>query len=73
MVLLCPTCGVNESRHQEEGEQHEEDCHKLPRAPGAEIRLEAEACSVGAPAVACWPLVGPEEKLENCSEEIVNN
>ena len=73
MVLLCPTCGVNESRHQEEGEQHEEDCHKLPRAPGAEVRLEAEACSVGAPALACWPLVGPEEWKSYNQRELSNN
>ena len=60
MVLLCPTCGVNESGHQKEGEQHEEDRHELPRAPSAEVRLEAEARCVGAPTVAGWPFRAPE-------------
>ena len=62
VFLIHPTCGVDEGRHQEEGEQHEEDRHELPRAPGAKVRLEAEARCVGAPTVAGWPLSAPKER-----------
>ena len=46
------TCCIDERRHKEKREEHEEDRHELPGAAGAQVRLQPEAVTVAAGALA---------------------